>query len=171
MRNKFCTLALTGFLTMGLTGVAALAQDQTATPPAQDQTTAPPESQNNMHHMRHGKHQGMNSDRQLERMTRKLDLSADQQSQVKPILDSQHQQMQELWQDKSMSKADRRAKMNDIQQDTSTKIEAVLNDTQKQKYEAMQSKKKERMMNHHKNMHEQQQPQGTAPETPESPQA
>lgn len=169
MRSKFCNLALTGFLAVGLTGAMALAQDQTATPPAQDQTTTP-QSQNNMHHMR--KRHRASSDRQLERMTKKLDLSSDQQAQIKPILDSQHQQMQELWQDKSMSKTDRRAKMNDIRQDTSTKVEAVLNDTQKQKYEAMQSKRKERGMRHDEKMNEQQQPQGTAPESqPQSPQA
>lgn len=123
MPNKFCTFALTGLLTLGMAGSAALAQD-----------SAPPQGQN-MH-----EHRGMDPDEQLKHMTKQLDLSADQQSQIKPILESQHQQMQALWQDQSASREDRHAKMQSIHQDTSSKIEAVLNDTQKQKYEAMQSR-------------------------------
>lgn len=152
MRNKFCTLALTGFLTLGLAGGAAFAQDQTQ--------TAPPESNNTNMGPMHHQHRGMNSERQLKRMTKRYDLSADQQSQIKPILDSRDSQMMQLRQDQSMSRQDRRQKMMDIQQDTSQKIEAVMNDTQKQKYEADQAKMKEHMMNHH---HEK---QGTT--TPES---
>lgn len=140
MRNKFCTLALTGFLTLGLAGGAAFAQDQTQ--------TAPPESNNsNAAPMHHHHMRRMDSDRQLKRMTKRYDLSADQQSQIKPILDSRDSQMQQLWQDKTMSREDRRGKMQSIQQDTSQKVEAVLNDTQKQKYEADQAKMKEHMMN------------------------
>lgn len=154
MRNKLCTFALTGFLTLGLAGSAAFAQDESTTPPPQSTTTQP------MHHH----HRMMNSDRQLKRMTKRLDLSADQQSQVKPILESRDQQMQQLWQDKSVSKEDRRDKAQAIQQDSSQKIEAVLNDTQKQKYEAMQSKMKEHRMNRH---HKQQTttPQESTPES------
>ncbi|MGH9587791.1 MAG: hypothetical protein ACRD3F_12620 [Acidobacteriaceae bacterium] len=153
MRNKFCTLALTGFLTLGLAGGAAFAQDQTQ--------TAPPETNNtNTAPMHHHHMRKMNSDRQLKRMTKRYDLSADQQSQIKPILDSQDQQMEQLRQDNTMSRQDRRQKMMDIHQDSSQKIEAVLNDTQKQKYEADQAKMKEHRMNHHHN-----QQQGTAPES------
>lgn len=150
MQNKFCTLALTGFLTLGLAGGAAFAQDQST------QTTTPPESNGTNTMPMHQHHRRMmNSDRQLKRMTKHLDLSADQQQQIKPILDSQHQQMQQLWQDKTMSKQDRREKMTAIHQDTNQKIEAVLNDTQKQKFEARQAEMKEHMMNrHHKNQQE-----------------
>lgn len=161
MRSKFCTIALTGFLTLGLAGATAFAQDQTAEPSTQNQTTEPSTPS---HHMRMHGHHRMNSERQLKRMTKQLDLSADQQTQIKPILDSRNQQMRQLWEDKTVSKADRRQKMMDIQQDSSSKIEAVLNDTQKQKYQDMQAKMKEHRMNHH---HDDQQPQST-PETPHS---
>jgi periplasmic protein CpxP/Spy len=130
MPNKFCTFALTGLLTLGMAGSAALAQDN-----------APPPQGQNMH-----EHRGMDPDMQLKHMTKQLDLSADQQSQIKPILQSRQQQMQALWQDQSVSREDRHAKMQSIQQDTSSKIEAVLNDTQKQKYEAMQSRMREHRM-------------------------
>ena len=153
MRNKFCTLALTGFLTLGLAGGAAFAQDQST-------QTAPPESNNtNTAPMHHRHMRMMDSGRQLKRMTKRYDLSADQQQQIKPILDSRDSQMQQLKQDQSMSRQDRRQKMMDIQQDTSQKIEAVLNDTQKQKYEADQAKMKERMMNHHNNQQQESTPE------------
>lgn len=132
MHRKFCTIALTGLLTLGMATGAALAQDDSA---------APPPPQQGMHG-----HRGMNTDRQLKRMTKQLSLSADQQSQIKPILDSRQQQMQALWQDQSLSRQDRRQKMMAIQQDSSSKIEAVLSDSQKQQYEAMQQKMSQRRM-------------------------
>jgi periplasmic protein CpxP/Spy len=145
MRSKFCTVALTSLITLGLAGGAAFAQEGT-TPPQQQQQT---DNMQGMHH------HGMNADRQLKRMTKKLDLSADQQSQIKPILDSQDQQMEQLRADKSMSRQDRHQKMMEIRQDTSQKVEAVLNDTQKQKYESMHKGMKENGM-HHEQQPEQQ---------------
>jgi Spy/CpxP family protein refolding chaperone len=151
MHRKFGTLALTSLLTLGMAAGAAFAQDQSAPP------SPPPNMQG---------HRGMDPDTQLKRLTKQLDLSADQQSQIKPILDSRQQQMQQLWQDQSMSRDDRHQKMTEIQSDTTNKIEAVLNDTQKQKYEAMQAEMKQRMM--------QRQQGGAAPppqgSTPPSPQ-
>jgi Spy/CpxP family protein refolding chaperone len=122
MRNKFCTLALTGLLTLGMAGSVAIAQDQPGPPPQEGG----------------GGHRGMDPDAQLKHMTKALDLTADQQAQIKPILDSQHQQMMALRDDQSLSREDRMAKMKSIHEDSHTKIEAVLNDTQKQKFEEMQ---------------------------------
>jgi len=146
MRSKFCTVALTSLITLGLAGGAAFAQEGTTTPPQQQQQN---DNMQGMHH------HGMSADRQLKRMTKKLDLSADQQSQIKPILDSQDQQMEQLRADKSMSRQDRHQKMMEIRQDTSQKVEAVLNDTQKQKYESMHKGMKENGM-HHEQQPEQQ---------------
>jgi len=131
MRNKFCTLALTSLLTLGLAGSAAIAQDQSAPPPPQ-QGGGPG-------------HRGMDPDAQLKHMTKALDLTSDQQAQIKPILQSQHDQMQSLREDQSLSREDRMAKMKSIHEDSQSKIEAVLNDTQKQKYEAMQQRMHSRM--------------------------
>lgn len=131
IHTKFCTLALAGILTLGMAAGMAVAQDQS------DQS-APP-SNPNMQGRR-----GMNPDEQLKHLTKQLDLSADQQSQIKPILESRDQQMQQLWQDQSMSREDRHQKMSAIQTDSNSKIEAVLNDTQKQKYEQMQAEMRQR---------------------------
>jgi Spy/CpxP family protein refolding chaperone len=128
MQMKIYTLALAGLLTLGTAGAAAVAQD-TSTPPPQGEGPG---------------HRGMDPEGQLKHMTKALDLTADQQTQIKPILDSQHQQMEALHQDQSLSREDRFAKMKTIREDSKTKIEAVLNDTQKQKFEAMQERMHDR---------------------------
>ena len=93
-----------------------------------------------------GGHRGMmDPAQQLEGMTKRYNLSADQQTQLKPILASQQQQMQALRGDSSLSRDDRMAKMQSIHADTKTKIEAVLNDDQKKQFEADQQKMQERM--------------------------
>lgn len=129
MRNTLVTLALGSFLAMGAT-TAIYAQDNTAPQPMQQGQWG------------HGHHQ-MNPDEQLAHMTKRLNLSADQQSQIKPILVDRQQKMQALWQDQSLSREDRHSKAEAIQQDTRSRIEAVLNDQQKQQFEEMQQRMKE----------------------------
>jgi periplasmic protein CpxP/Spy len=132
MRNKLCTLALAGLLTVA--GGAALAQDNAAPP-------APPQGHGYGHH-------DMNPDAQLQHLTKQLDLTAEQQTQIKPILENRDTQMKQIWQDQSLAPADRHAKVKALQEDSKGKIEAVLNDTQKQKYEAMQAKMQEHAHEH-----------------------
>ena len=93
-----------------------------------------------------GGHRGMmDPAQQLEGMTKRYNLSADQQTQIKPILAQQQQQMQALHGDSSLSREDRMTKMQSIHADTKTRIEAVLNDDQKKQFEADQQKMQERM--------------------------
>ena len=113
-----------------MAGGAAVAQDNAAPAPQQGQGYG---------------HHGMNPEAQLQHLTKALDLSADQQSQIKPILENRDAQMKQLWQDQSLSEQDRHSKMQAIHQDTNSKIEAVLNDTQKQKFEQMQARRQEHM--------------------------
>ncbi len=129
MGSKLFTLALSSALALGAAG-AALAQDQ-APPPPDGAMQGPPPGGG----MRH-----MDPDKQLQHMTKELGLSADQQSQIKPVLVDRDQQMQALFSDQSLSQQDRRAKARSIQQGSRSKIEAVLNDQQKQKFEAMQQR-------------------------------
>jgi len=131
MRKLLCSIALTGLLGFGMTGFA---QDQSTAP-------APP-----MHGPRG---QGFSPDKQLEHLTKTLNLTSDQQMQIKPILENQQQQMMQLHQDTSLSRDDKMAKAKSLHADTTGKIEAVLNDQQKQKYEAMQQKMQERMQEKH----------------------
>jgi hypothetical protein len=89
--------------------------------------------------------QQMDPDQQVARMTKRYNLSADQQAQIKPILANQQQQMQALRGDSSLSRDDRMAKMKGIREDSSTKIQAILNDTQKKQYAEDQQRMQERM--------------------------
>jgi protein CpxP len=126
MRKTLCTIALTGLLGLGMT---AFAQDQSTTPPPM-----------------HGPHgQMMNPDKQLEHLTKTLSLTSDQQTQIKPILENQQQQMMQLHEDQSLSRDDKMAKAKSLHADTTSKIEAVLTPDQKQKYEVMQQQMQERM--------------------------
>ena len=124
MRNKLFTLALGCVLALGTT--VALAQDQGQTAPPPGHPT---------HAMR------MDPEHQLADLTQKLNLTADQQTQIKPILVDRQQKLHALMQDQSLSQDDRRNQSRTIMTDSNSKIEAVLNDDQKQKFEAMQQKR------------------------------
>jgi periplasmic protein CpxP/Spy len=133
MRNKFINLALGGMLVIGATSPVF----------AQSATSQPQEPQTQGQEGRgHGRGM-MDPDRQLEHMTKQLNLTADQQSQIKPLLVDRQQKMQALWQNQSLSREDRRSQMQAIRQDSETKITAVLTDEQKQKYQAMQERMRE----------------------------
>jgi hypothetical protein len=82
----------------------------------------------------------MNGDRQLQRMTKQLNLSPDQVSQIKMIDDDTAKQIEAVRSDSSVAQADKREKIMDIHKASEDKIRAVLNDDQKTKYDAMLAK-------------------------------
>lgn len=129
MRSRLFTLALGGALTLGVSG-AALAQEPAAPPP--DQAQGGPGPGGGMHRM--------DPNKQLEHMTKELDLTADQQSQIKPVLMERQQKLQALFQNQSLSQDDRRVQARSVVEDSNSKIQAVLNDQQKQKFAAMQQR-------------------------------
>jgi protein CpxP len=136
MKNQICRIALSGLLAAGLTLGAAAAFAQDAPPP---DASAQGPGGGRMGRM------PMTPDEQLARMTKRYNLSADQQTQIKPILADEQQQMMSLRQDSSMSRDDKMAKMKTIREDSRTKIEAILNDSQKQQFAADQQRMQERM--------------------------
>ena len=81
---------------------------------------------------------------QVEMLTKKLNLTPDQVTQVKAIDDDSRTQAMAVRNDTSLSEADRRTKMMDIRKASQDKIRAVLTDDQKTKYDEMQAKAKER---------------------------
>ena len=140
MKNQLCRLAISGLLATGLTlcSAAAFAQQDNAAPTPD--ASAP---QQGGGHGQWGGHQ--TPDEQVARMTKRYNLSSDQQAQIKPILANQQQQMQALRQDSSLSREDKMAKMKSIREDSSTKIQAVLNDSQKQKFAQDQQRRQQQM--------------------------
>jgi Spy/CpxP family protein refolding chaperone len=132
MQSKIFALTLAGVLALGVTA-AARAQDNPPPPPDQSQA-GPPSG---------GRGMRMDPDRQLARLTQALNLTTDQQAQIKPLLVERQQKIQALMQDQSVSQEDRRAKARTISEGTNVSIKALLTEDQKQKFAAMQ----ERMRN------------------------
>jgi Spy/CpxP family protein refolding chaperone len=84
-------------------------------------------------------HGPMSPDQRLQMMTKQLNLTADQQEKIKPLLESESQQMQTLRGDTSLSREDRMSKMMQIRQSTNDQIKSSLNPDQQQKFEQMMS--------------------------------
>ena len=95
-------------------------------------------------------HYGRGGQHELKQLSRVLSLTGEQQTQVKSILDAQHQQIEQLRNSTAQSGQANAAQPNReqiqaIRQDTKSKIEALLNDDQKTKFEAWLQQRKERM--------------------------
>jgi protein CpxP len=87
-----------------------------------------------------GPGQPMSPDQRLQMMTKQLNLTADQQEKIKPLLESQNQQMQTLRQDSSLSREDRMTKMQEIRQSTNDQIKSALDADQQKKFEQTMSR-------------------------------
>jgi periplasmic protein CpxP/Spy len=140
LKHSLLTAALAGVLISG--APLAVAQDSaqsgSAAPQTQDQ-----ESGGGRHH-----HE-MDPARRAQHLTKKLDLTADQQSKVQGLLQDEKTQMQSLKQDTSGSQQDRRAKFMEVHKNTDDQIRAILTPEQQKKWDDIQSKREERMMKHH----------------------
>ncbi len=139
MKNQIFRFALSGLLATGLTlsASAVFAQDAG---PAPDASTQGPGGG----HGRGGGRPPLDPDQRVARMTQRYNLSADQQTQIRPILVDQQQQMIALRQDTSGSREDKIAKMKSLRDASNTRILAILNDTQKQQFNEDQQKAQER---------------------------
>jgi Spy/CpxP family protein refolding chaperone len=71
------------------------------------------------------------------RMAEKLNLSAQQQEQLKPILQKQHEQAKAIWQDSALTKDQKKEKMQALRQQTKSQMDAVLTPEQQQQMEQM----------------------------------
>jgi Spy/CpxP family protein refolding chaperone len=129
VKKQIFTLALAGLFGIGIAGAAPWPQDQG------DSTQA----------YRGMRGRQMDPDQAVQRLSKQLNLTDDQKSQIKPILADRQQQMKNLMQDESLQPQDRREKMRSIMADTNSKIKAVLNDDQKAKFDKMQQQMRERM--------------------------
>lgn len=124
--SRFATLALG----LALAGTA-LAQPQDAQAPNQA-----------------GQH-AANPQQQLAHLAKQLQLTADQQAKIGPILQSRDQQVQALRADTGLSQPDRRAKLMTIVQDSTKQIDALLTDAQRVQWKALREKAMEHMQEHH----------------------
>ena len=144
MRLTLTAIALSTMLCLSYSGSQALlAQDSSAST-----------SVNGPNGQYGGHHGPMSPDEELTHLTKALDLTSSQQTQVKPILQDRHDRLMQLHQDASLNRETRGAKMKSLDDDSNTKLESVLNDQQKAKYEKMVADRKahmQEMRSHHMN--------------------
>jgi periplasmic protein CpxP/Spy len=119
-------------------------QDQSSQSPAPSRQSQPGMGE----HHGHGWGKRHDSQQQVQHLTKKLNLSSDQQAKIKSILDDQQSQAQTMRQDSSLSQQDRHSKMMQLRQTTHEQIRSALNPDQQQKFDAMVQKREQKMRNH-----------------------
>jgi Spy/CpxP family protein refolding chaperone len=72
-----------------------------------------------------------------QRVAKELNLTADQQTKIKSIMQSSNQQMRTIEQNQSLSQQDKRAQINQLRDSTKTQISALLTPDQQQKFAQM----------------------------------
>jgi Spy/CpxP family protein refolding chaperone len=85
---------------------------------------------------------------QVDFLTRQLNLTPDQVTQVKAIDEDTWKQMKALRDDTSTADADKRAKMMDIHKTSQGKIRALLTPDQQTKFDVLQTQMREHRGNH-----------------------
>jgi hypothetical protein len=125
-------------LAISITCCGAMLYAQTA-PAGQDQSGAmqAPPSQNGRH--RPGK--PLTTDERLQRLTQALDLTADQQQKIRPILENETQQMDSLRGDTSIPRDQRWDKARAIMDNTKSQIKPLLNPDQQKKYDEITTRR------------------------------
>jgi protein CpxP len=114
----------------GLVVSAAVAQQDAPPPPPDGQQQGPPP----------GGHRGWDSERRVEMMQRRLNLNADQTTQIKGIFADGQSKMEALRSNTSLAPADRHAQMMALHQDETAKVRGVLTPDQQTKFDAMQAR-------------------------------
>ena len=94
-----------------------------------------------------GRRGPMSPDEQLKRMTKEFQLTADQQSKIKPILVDEQKKIEDLRSDSSADRETMRGKMKQIRQDTNDHVRALLDDKQKESFDKLEKERQERMQN------------------------
>jgi Spy/CpxP family protein refolding chaperone len=120
--NRFHSLAIGAMLIFALT---APAQQAASAPGATDKDE----------HVEIGKQDVPNVDEQLKFLIVKLDLTADQQTKIKPILPELHDVQLKAAQDQSLSHEERLAMVRPQRLKAHDQIREILNDDQKKKFD------------------------------------
>jgi Spy/CpxP family protein refolding chaperone len=89
-------------------------------------------------------HHDANPQQQINRLTKKLALTADQQSQILPILQNRDQQVSAIYNDATLSQKDRHARLSAVRNDAQSQLRNVLTDTQRAAYDQMEQEARER---------------------------
>jgi periplasmic protein CpxP/Spy len=135
---KHCLLALMLAGLIYAASPSAIAQNSQSTDQQSAPAGGPPE---------HG-HRQFDPQTMTDRLTKDLNLTADQQTKVLDILKSQQSQMESLRSDTSLSQEDRHAKMMDIRKSSDSQIRGILDSNQQKKWDEMQANREHRHGQH-----------------------
>ncbi len=130
-RKAILQAAILALCAAALSALPAMAQEPGGLPPAGS---------------RHGGPGGRRGN-QVDFLTRQLNLTPDQATQVKAIDEDAWKQMKALREDTSTAGADRRTKMMEIRKASQSNIRALLTDDQKTKFDALRTQMRERREN------------------------
>ncbi|MGC2112170.1 MAG: hypothetical protein WA655_21810 [Candidatus Korobacteraceae bacterium] len=125
-------------LAISITCLGAMLYAQAPTGQDQSGGMQPPSSGQEGHH-RPGK--PLTKDERLQRLTQTLDLTADQQQKIRPILENETQQMDTLRGDASIPRDQRWDKAKAIMDNTKSQIKPLLNPDQQKKYDEITSRR------------------------------
>src|ERR1017187_816480 len=92
-----------------------------------------------------GRRGPMSPDDRLKQMTKDFNLTADQQTKIKPIMVDERKKMEDMRNDSSGDRQSMRPKMMQIRKDTNTQIRALLDDKQKDKFDKQEQERQQRM--------------------------
>ena len=122
-------------LCMGAVGVAPMLAQQD-TPPAGQEQGPPP-----------GGPRGGGPERQMEMMTKELNLTPDQVTSIKAVEADARKQQMALREDTTTPQDQKREKMMALRTASQAKVRALLTEEQKPKFDAMEARMRERMQN------------------------
>ena len=149
-RSLVATAVLGALLSLGLAAGTAFGQDEQAPPPPPQAGQQPDQQSGPGMGGRMGRRHMPTVDDQLKHLTKKLNLSDDQQAKLKPILEDQRKQMDAIRNDSSLSREDRFSKMQEVRQGSDTQIKSVLNDDQQKNFDKMREDQANRMKRWHR---------------------
>lgn len=144
MKKSLITAVLS--TAMMATGIPVLAQTATAPQTGTEGTTqnAPAKAYGH-HHRRHHASMG-------KMMAQKLNLSQQQQDQLKPIFQNQRTQAKAIFQDSSLTQDQKKQKLQALREGTQTQMNAVLTPEQQQQWAQLKAQGKQKMAEHRQQM-------------------
>jgi Spy/CpxP family protein refolding chaperone len=119
-------LAAGSILAAGLPAAAQTATDSQTTPSTPQQT-----KRGHWHHRHHNR---------AAYMAKKLNLTQDQQTQLKPIFEKQHEQAKAIKNDSSLTADQKKEKFQSLRQGTMAQVNNILTPEQQQQWQQMKAK-------------------------------
>lgn len=122
--NKYSVLAALALGSLLAFGFAARAQDQTNSPPARGQ-------------------RGAQLREHLAKVAQELNLTDEQKSKVRAVLQEDREKLQALRADTSLTPAQRKTQLKQIRDDINAKMKGILTAEQYEKWQKMREERKE----------------------------